>query len=213
MVSVSPVSATPAIRVGDVLGKAWRLYLSRFGSFSLLAMVAYSPQVVFTLLSPKTPAFLGLTYILGVICSSLANAAIIYGVIQVLRGQTFTFAESMRIGLGRLGPILVLSLVIGLLSVLGLIFLIVPGFIVMAIYAVALTVCVAERAGVGASMRRSAYLTKGNRWRIFGIQLLVIALSAIAWHCSSVLAVGFGMCFLASTHRRRPSLWCRSSKA
>jgi hypothetical protein len=195
--SIAPAaSATPAIRVGDVLGNAWRLYFSRFGAFSLLAMVAYSPQVVFTLLSPRTPLFLGLTYILGVMCSSLANGAIVYGVIQVLRGQSFTFAESMRIGLGRLGPILGLSLIISILSVLGLVLLIVPGFIIMAVYAVALTTCVAERAGVGASMRRSAYLTKGNRWRIFGIQLLVIAFTTIAGLLVG-LAVGFGVGFLA----------------
>jgi hypothetical protein len=194
----SPVSSTPAIRVGDVLGHSWRLYLSGFKTFSLLALVAYAPQFIFTLLAPRTPVFLGLGYILGVICSSLANAAIIYGVIQGLRGRSFTFAESMRVGLGRLGPIVALSLIITLLSALGLVLLIVPGFIIMTMYAVALSICVAERAGVVASMRRSAYLTKGNRWRIFGIQLLIIALLAIGGMVIG-LVIGFGVGFGAAS--------------
>ena len=37
----------------------------------------------------------------------------------------------------------------------------------------AVPVCVAERLGVGDSMRRSAFLTRANRWRIFGIFFLV----------------------------------------
>jgi hypothetical protein len=191
----TPTSATPAIRVGDVFGASWRLYRSRFGAFSLLAIVAYSPEALLTLLTPRTAAFLSLTYILERICSSFANAAIVYGVIQELRGQSFTFAGSMRRGFARLGPILGLSVIVSILAVLGFIFLIVPGFIVMAIYAVALSVCVAERAGVGASMRRSAYLTKGNRWRVFGIQLLIIVVSMIAVVLFS-LAVGVGFGFL-----------------
>ena len=187
-----PILVTPTIRVGDVLSGSWRLFVSRFGSFTALALVAFAPHLLFVLLAPSGAAsaiFPVLSYILEVACTSIAHAAIIYGVIQVLRGRGFTFGESMRIGLGRFGPILGLSLLVGVLAVLGLILLIVPGFIVATMFAVAIPVCVAERAGVGASMKRSAFLTKGNRWRIFAITLLV------AFATSFV--VGFIVAFLA----------------
>jgi hypothetical protein len=39
--------------------------------------------------------------------------------------------------------------------------------------------CVVERTGAWASMRRSRELTKGHRWKVFGIVLLLIVLSLV----------------------------------
>jgi hypothetical protein len=61
---------------------------------------------------------------------------------------------------------------------LGIALFVVPGLIIICMYAVALPACVIERIGPIKSMSRSALLTKGNRWRI----LEVIAL----------LSLGFG---------------------
>jgi hypothetical protein len=47
-------------------------------------------------------------------------------------------------------------------------------------YFVAAPVCIAERAGIGASLRRSRFLTKGHRWQIFGAFLLILILGLIA---------------------------------
>jgi hypothetical protein len=44
---------------------------------------------------------------------------------------------------------------------------------------VAAPVCIAEREGVGASLSRSRFLTKGHRWQIFGAMVLIAVLGLI----------------------------------
>jgi uncharacterized membrane protein len=125
-------------------------------------------------------------------CASLANAAIIYGVVQELRGRGFTFAESVRAGFGRMGAVLGLSLLVGLFVGLAALLLLVPGIIVWCMYAVAAPVCVVERRGVRASMRRSSFLTKGNRWRIFGVMVLIFIASMVFGAVVAFLAARIG---------------------
>jgi hypothetical protein len=191
---VSPVAETPAIRVGDVLSKSWSLFVGRWAPFVGLALIAFAPQFLFSVLIPKSGGVAIIGSILQIACTSLADAAIIYGVVQVLRGRDFTFGNSLQFGFARLGPVVGLSLVVGILAGLGAILLLVPGFIVMTMYAVAIPVCVAEQLGVFASMSRSAFLTKGNRWRIFGIVILVgLATMLVAGLVGFVIALVGGV--------------------
>ena len=118
-----------------------------------------------------------ITVILRLVCSALANAAVIYGVVQELRGRRFTFSDSLGAGFGRMGAVVGLSLLVGILIGLAAILLVVPGIIVWCLYAVAIPVCVVEQRGARASMTRSSFLTKGNRWQIFGIFLLILVAS------------------------------------
>ena len=69
------------------------------------------------------------------------------------------------------------ALAVGVCAGLAAILLVIPGIIVWCIYAVAIPVCVVERRGVSASLKRSSFLTRGNRWRIFGA--LAVVLTAI----------------------------------
>lgn len=189
---VSPIAETPAIRVGDVLSKSWSLFASRWAPFVGLALIAFAPHVLFAVLIPRASSVAFLGSILQLVCSSLANAAIMYGVVQELRGRAFTFGESLNAGFGRLGPIIGLSIVVGILTALAFVLLVVPGFIVMTIYAVAIPVCVAERVGVGGSMSRSAFLTRYNRWRIFGLMVLVGVTMAVLLALVGVVAALVG---------------------
>jgi hypothetical protein len=172
--AVGQTSAAPAIRVGDVLSRSLALFSSRLASFTALALVAFAPEFLFDLLVPNRANALramGLI-VLKLACSALANASILYGVVQELRGRGFTFSESLNAGFGRMGAVVGVSLLVGLFAGLAALLLVIPGFIVWTVYAIAVPVCVAERMGVLASMSRSAFLTKGNRWRIFGILFL-----------------------------------------
>ncbi len=66
------------------------------------------------------------------------------------------------------------------------------------IYAVALPACIVERIGPLKAMSRSAFLTKGNRWRILGFTLLLFlapllsqSVMIVATHtggCAGILA-------------------------
>jgi hypothetical protein len=183
---VNQTDAPAAIRVGDVLADSLRLFLARAVPFIGLSLIAYAPTFIFGLVvtaahpGQSSIAFLGfITVIIRLACASLANAAIIYGVVQELRGRGFTFSDSLSIGFGRMGAVIGLSLLVGILVGLAMILLVVPGVIVWTVYAVAVPVCIVESLGPRASMTRSSFLTKGNRWRIFGIFVLILIASIV----------------------------------
>ena len=57
---------------------------------------------------------------------------------------------------------------------------VVPGFILWTTCFVAIPVCVVEQTGPWKSLSRSAALTKGNRWKIFGMVVVLIIISGIS---------------------------------
>jgi hypothetical protein len=107
------------------------------------------------------------------ICWAIANGAMTYGVVQDLRGRTMSIVQAGAIAVRRFLPLIGVAIVAGLLFWLGFALLIVPGLIVYCLYFVAAPACIAEQAGVGASLSRSRFLTKGHRLQIFGAAALI----------------------------------------
>jgi hypothetical protein len=56
----------------------------------------------------------------------------------------------------------------------------VPGLIAIARWSVAMPACIVDRLGVAASFRRSTELTRGHRWKIFGMFVLLVIADVIA---------------------------------
>jgi len=55
----------------------------------------------------------------------------------------------------------------------------VPGIIAWTMLYVAVPACIGERLGVIASLNRSAALTKGDRWKLLGLGLVIVLAIAI----------------------------------
>jgi hypothetical protein len=176
-------------RLGDVFSKSFSMFGRHFVVFFLLTVIANIPNYVFqwALVSPPPapgalPTFNPwalLALPVAIVCSTIATGAITYGVVQDLRDGQVSIGEAIAIAARRFLPMFGVAFAVGILVFLGTILLLVPGFIVGCMYFVAAPVCIAERAGVGASLRRSRFLTKGHRWQIFGAYLLIILLGVI----------------------------------
>jgi hypothetical protein len=164
-------------RVGDVLSKAIAIYGRRIGPFIILTVIAQVPQYIALLaVGGPTAQSLGTRVALTVVnfaCASIASGAIIYGVVQDIRGRTFSVADSVRIALHRFLPMLGVAICTSILIFLASILLLIPGLIVACIYYVSMPACIAEEAGVFESMSRSGALTKGYRWQVFGLFILI----------------------------------------
>ena len=125
----------------------------------------------------------------------LAQVIVINGTFEVMSGRPINLGGSAKVGLQRFFPIICLGIVVwglnfvfviwtavlGVLSLrqpgigvpmIGMILLAVPA-VLLSMWLVAMPVCVAERLGVVRSLGRSRELTKGNRWRIFGLVVLM----------------------------------------
>lgn len=175
---------TTEFRIGDVFGRSFELFARRFAPFFGLTVVAYLP--IYALLLIPQDAALGVAtalavvaFVLSIVCPTLASAAVTYGVVQELRGRPFTFSESLAVALRRFFPMIGVGLCVGILVGLATLLLIIPGMIVMCVYLVAAQACIVERTGVFASLSRSAALTKGHRWQIFGIVLVLFLVTIV----------------------------------
>jgi hypothetical protein len=171
-------------RLGDVFSKAFGVFGRNFIAFFILTVIANIPRYVFELGFAQAPTgqfnpWDLLVVPIGILCATIANGAMTYGVVEDLRGEPVSIPEAITMAARRFLPMLGVAFLVGILSALATILFIVPGFIVMCMYFVAAPVCLAERAGVRASLSRSRYLTKGNRWQIFGAYILMILLALI----------------------------------
>jgi len=105
--------------------------------------------------------------------------AVVFGVFQQVRGKPASLAENVRVGVVRLLPVLGVAVVVSVLVGLGTLALIIPGIILNLMFWVAVPVAVVEKKGVIESIKRSMYLTTGEKGTIF-ILLLVLGLIQIA---------------------------------
>ena len=141
--------------------------------------------------------------VLFIVFSVLGQAMIVHAVFQDIRRRPVSLGASVKVGLRRFFPLfgiailfvvlifLALALFIGLLASvrppplrvpLAVLLALppIPIVLIVTVYFVTTPACVVEERGPFGSMGRSAQLTKGHRWRIFGLELLLIGLLLIA---------------------------------
>ncbi len=117
------------------------------------------------------------TMIVTVLVSLLATAITTAMVIQLAYdaklGRPSQIGRYFAAAMSNLPAIAVLSIVVAILIMIGMVFLILPGIWLYAVYIALVPAIVIDRAGFGA-MRRSADLTKEYRWPIVGTLILTV---------------------------------------
>lgn len=110
--------------------------------------------------------------------TGLAAGAIAYGTFQDLNGQPADFGVCIRRGLALVAPVIAVVLLSSLLTFVGYVAIAIPGLIIYTTLWLVVPVTVVERPGIANSLRRSSMLTKGCRWQIFGMILILAAADA-----------------------------------
>jgi hypothetical protein len=124
--------------------------------------------------------------IIGLIIASIVQAALTRATVSASEGVRASFGESLGTGLRVVLPLIGLTILFSIGIMLGFMLLIVPGIILLTMWAVAIPALVIEREGVGAAFRRSSQLTKGARWKIFALFLVLLI---IYWLLSLVIGL------------------------
>jgi MFS family permease len=173
-------------RVGRTINDAFSVMTRNFVMFCAVTLVTSLPSVFSTFYQSQLDTesiYIVVLFVLGILLSALlgavAQASIVYGAFEDMRGRPVNLIESLRIGLRRFFPVLGVALGVAILTALAGILLVIPAFIVATMLLVAMPACVVEQLGPGKSMGRSAQLTKGYRWKIFGLWLLAMVTSGI----------------------------------
>ena len=121
------------------------------------------------------------------IFTTLANGAFVRLVVAYDAGRPPSFREALQASMGSLFPLIALSLIIGLGTMIGFVLLIVPGILLSLMWAVASAVLVDKQCGTFAALGRSRTLTEGARSAIFGIGLVVgLAAGAFVYFTLSI---------------------------
>jgi uncharacterized membrane protein len=149
------------------------------------------------------------TLLAAIVFAMLTQGALVRATVAYTEGRRANFSESVMAGLSMIVPLFLLSLVIGLAVSLAGAFFLIPGIILYVMWSVASPALVEERFGVSSAISRSNYLTKGARWRVFAIQLIMLAMVYLVAAAVSLVAVaiygGFAN-FALATANGRP-LW------
>jgi len=113
-------------------------------------------------------------------CGLILQAGLFYAAAKDLEeGRRATLGELVSRGARRFLPLLGLYILVGLGVWIGAWFLLVPGIYLALRWCVAGPVLVVEGKGVFASMKRSAALTKGRRWALLLVGLIVFLVLAV----------------------------------
>jgi hypothetical protein len=198
-------SAEGDFRVGRVFTQTFSVLSRNLLPFCIVTVIAALPYY-FLLGADGRPAGAmtagraGVTilwFILALLLNALSQAVILYAAFEDMRGRPVNMMESLRIGFGRILPVLGTAIVVGVLTMLGGIALVIPAFIVMTMLFVAIPACVVERLGPVKSAGRSAALTKGYRWRVFGLWISFMIVLGIVQSVSVGIGSAIGGVFVA----------------
>jgi uncharacterized membrane protein len=186
------VPTGPEFRVGPIFTQSWSIYASNFPIFTLVGIVMTLPHLLAG--DPRTTGVTAqswFAFIVGAILGLGGQAVIFYGAFEARRGRPVVIGDAIRRSLSRFLPLFAVAILIALGVGFGFVLFIVPGIIVFLRWAVALPASVVENLGPLKCIRRSAELTKGHRWKIFGCFLILgVLVGAVFVVLVGILGIG-----------------------
>ncbi|MDL2275235.1 hypothetical protein LJC22_03810 [Desulfosarcina sp. OttesenSCG-928-G10] len=142
--------------------------------FFTMTVIAIVPAAILEILFSESPAVIAFSGILNTILSLVIQGAIAYAVFMAFKGgPVVSINDAVSKGMARLGPLVLAAILMGLGVGIGMLLLIIPGIILLCVWAVTIPACVVEGLGAIDSMKRSAELTKGYRGAVFGLALII----------------------------------------
>ena len=179
-----------SISAGSVVSRIWEIYRAHFGLLFGVAAVLFAIQfVVYLVLSASASISLA---VLFVALSVLYQGMVVKLVQDVQDGRRdHSVGDLLRSVEPVFWRLLAVSVLAGIGVAIGFVLLIVPGLVLITIWAVVAPVTVLERPGVFAAFGRSRELVRGNGWNVFGVLAIVfvavIVISFIAGFASDSL--------------------------
>jgi len=199
----------PSRGLGDILTTAFELYKANASKLiqlvamvviplalvqAFIATVAFKPcdpddvdtlQELSDLVAECTGSFgrglllSALTFFIAIAVQQLLLGALTRGAAGALLGRAVDVQSSYRYAFSRLGGLIGLALLIGLVVGAGFILLIIPGIIFLVFLAMAVPAFIVERKGVTESMSRSWALVRGSWWHVLGVILVAAIIAGV----------------------------------
>ncbi|MCU0313976.1 MAG: hypothetical protein MUC84_07950 [Solirubrobacteraceae bacterium] len=170
------------IDIGAVLSRVFEIYGKTAGTVIPAALVLFIPVALLGAIFDESAGGQLLANMVSIV-ASLWFAGIVVKAVQDVHedgrldasaGELFGSVTHV------LFPLFLVGLVAGIAVVFGLLLFIIPGLILITIWAVAAPVVVLENPGVFKALGRSRELVKGNGWQVFGVLVAIFAIVIVA---------------------------------
>jgi hypothetical protein len=168
--------------LAGVPNEAWQMYKAHARHLLAIAFVIYLLAGLLAaslaLAGPVGDIFGFLVYVLA---AFLLQAALTKAVQNELEGRAdLSIGDTVSAATPFIGPVAIASILAGIAITIGLFLLIVPGLILLTIWAVIIPVIVIERSGALESFGRSQQLVRGRGWQVFGTLVLLYIIQIVA---------------------------------
>jgi hypothetical protein len=167
--------------MGDALSYGWNAYWKNIGPMLVIAVVVVLIQIAFSAVASSIDATV--PRVLVQIIGNLVGLLITLGWLRVALGITNGVKPELAdvFKAEGYGVFLLASILFYIGVVIGLILLIIPGIIVIATFGFYGFVIAERGEGVAVleSLQRSAELTRGHRWTLFGMAIVLFLVNIV----------------------------------
>ncbi|MBP2642551.1 MAG: hypothetical protein H6Q67_438 [Firmicutes bacterium] len=176
--------------IGELLDNTFSLYKRQFKSYVTFAAVGFLlnmllniMELVFGLNLVRATGItiiviLGIMIVSFVIWLSMDGGLIKKAAEQILERE-ISNGEAYRFGFRKSGKIFLSYLLYGIIVMIGLLLLIIPGIYLMFSFALARQALIIEGVGAWTALKRSRQLIKGSWWRVTWFIFLISAITII----------------------------------
>ena len=176
--SITVNSIAPFNDMSDALGPTFSLFKTHFWLITKITVVIVAPFEIFKTLNPADveenwPLFASM-FVLEEMCKVLIAPALIYALMQVMQtGIAPGVNEAYHWGVSKLGKLIFCAAMAFALQTLGLALCFIPGIIISLALVLAFPIAILENGSAAGALESSYHLTKGHRWRILGVTLVL----------------------------------------
>jgi hypothetical protein len=168
------------IDVGKVIGETFSIYGAHAGVLLGAAVIVFViAGVIQGLLATSGSLILVLIGSAVVLVASTLYTGFVVTLVNDVRDgkRDFTVGEMFGSAAGVIGPLLINGILKAIAVTIGFILLVVPGLILLTIWAVTAPAIVVERAGGIDAFGRSRELVRGQGWPVFGVILIAFLIT------------------------------------
>ena len=163
---------------GRVFERIFSFYGSQFTLLIPAALVLFLPVAILNgllLADGGGVILLLLSSLIATIATYWYQGMVVEATRDILDGRRDqTVGSLFRSAAPFIAPLLLAGILAGIGVLIGFALLIIPGLILLTIWAVVAPVIVVERVGVLQAFGRSRELVRGNGWRVFGVIVVLI---------------------------------------
>lgn len=187
--------------IGRVLSRAFATVGANARAvFGIALLIAALPQTALALSDTAATAFdgfglwpfasTGTGSLLSLVTSGIVQAAMTLIAVRQAEGGRASFGEALWAGIRPALPLIGLSLLMALSLLLGFALMVFPGVMLWVAWSVTAPALAEERCGVFGAFGRSRELTRGARWHVLALLLLVLIFH---WLFTVIFGVSYGL--------------------